>query len=256
MVNLIKTEAKQIYTKTKIPGIDYVLNQYVGCEHACSYCYAKFMCRWKKHGKWGTWVEAKMNAPELAKKFIKGAVAMSSVSDAYQPIEKELKLTRKILENIDKQTDLTILTKSDLVLRDIDLFKKFEKISVGMTINTFAGKSKELFEPNSPSNEARLNALKILNENGIKTYGFISPVIPKLIDLEDLLAKSRDFVDYYIVEILNLNAAGSEFRQLMRENFPKSYEIMADKERYEKFIKDTKEILIKKGVRVLQFVTH
>jgi len=122
-VKLIKTTAKKLYIKTKIPGIDYVLNHYVGCEHNCAYCYAKFICRWKKHGKWGTWVEAKINAPELAKKFIEGKVAMSSISDAYQQIEKELNLTRKVLENIDKRTNLEILTKSDLALLDIDLFK-------------------------------------------------------------------------------------------------------------------------------------
>ena len=128
-----------------------------------------------------------MNAPELVKKFVKGAVAMSSVSDAYQPIEKELKLTHKVLENMDKRTELHILTKSDLVLCDIDLFKKFERINIGLTINTFEGIAKELFEPNSPSNESRLNALKILKENGIKTHGFISPVIPYLIELENLI---------------------------------------------------------------------
>jgi len=141
-------------------------------------------------------------------------------------------------------------------LRDIALFKKFENLSVGLTINGFKGKSKELFEPNSPGNEARLHALKILNESGIKTYGFISPVIPGLIDLENLIENSRNFVDYYIVELLNLNAAGYEFKKLLMGNYPESYEIMTNKERYEKFIKDAKEILIKKGVKVLQLVTH
>ncbi len=256
MVKLIKTIANSIYTKTKIPDVDYVLNHYVGCEHNCTYCYAKFMCRWKPYGKWGSWVEAKMNAPELAKKFISGSVAMCSVSDAYQPVEKELKLTRDVLQNLDKRTNLSILTKSDLVLRDIALFKKFENLSVGLTINGFSGKTKELFEPNSPGNEARLHALKILNENGIKTYGFISPVIPGLTDLKSLNENSCDFVDYYIVEILNLNAAGDEFKKMLKEKYPESYEIMTDKERYEKFIKDVKEILIKKGVKVLQLVTH
>jgi len=256
MVKLIKTTANSIYTKTKIPDVDYVLNHYVGCEHNCAYCYAKFMCRWKPYGKWGSWIEVKTNAPEMAKKFISGSVAMCSVSDAYQPVEKELKLTRDVLQNLDKRTNLSILTKSDLVLRDIALFKKFENLSVGLTINGFSGKTKELFEPNSPGNEARLHALKILNESGIKTYGFISPVIPGLTDLKSLNENSCDFVDYYIVEILNLNAAGSEFRQLLKEKYPESYEIMTDKERYEKFIKDVKEILIKKGVKVLQLVIH
>ncbi|PKP61623.1 radical SAM protein [Candidatus Atribacteria bacterium HGW-Atribacteria-1] len=257
-MKLIKTTAKNIYTKTKIPSINYVINQYVGCEHNCAYCYAKFMCRWKpkSHGEWGEWVEAKMNAPELAKKFIKGAVAMSSVSDDYQPIEKELKLTHKVLKNMDKRTDLSILTKSDLVLRDIDLFKKFDNICVGMTINTFEGKEKELFEPNSPSNEARLKALRILKKNGIKTHGFISPVIPGLIDLENLIANSRDYVDYYIVELLNLNAGGYEFKKLLRDNYPESYEIMTNKELFEKFREEVKEILINSGIKVPQLVTH
>ncbi|PKP57823.1 MAG: hypothetical protein CVT89_03850 [Candidatus Altiarchaeales archaeon HGW-Altiarchaeales-2] len=74
--------------------------------------------------------------------------------------------------------------------------------------------------------------------------------------MENLIENSRNFVDYYIVELLNLNAAGYEFKKLLRENYLESYEIMTNKERYEKFIKDAKEILIKKGVKVLQFVTH
>jgi len=108
---------------------------------------------------------------------------------------------------------------------------QYSNIAIGLTINTFEGRAKELFEPNSPNNEARLNALKILKENRIKTYGFISPVIPGLINLEDLLAKSRDLVDYYIVEFLNINAAGSEFRQLLKENFPESYAIANDRKK-------------------------
>ena len=256
VTRIIKTKAKQIYTKTKIPSIDYVLNHYVGCEHACTYCYAKFMCRWKSHGKWGSWVEAKMNAPELVKKFVDGGVVMCSVSDLYQPIEKELELTRQILQNMDKRTKLNILTKSDLVLRDIDLFKKFGKLQVGLTINTFSGKAKKLFEPYSPKNEARLDALKILKKNGIKTHGFISPVIPGLIDLESLIAKSREFVDYYIVEIINMNAAGYEFKKLLRENYPESYAIASDREKFKEFVEETKEILKKSRVKVLQFVTH
>ena len=256
MVKIIKTKAKTIFTKTGIPSIDYVINQYVGCEHACTYCYAKFMCRWKPHGKWGTWVEVKMNAPELTKKFVEGSVAICSVSDPYQQVEKDLKLTRKVLENLDKRTELHILTKSDLVLRDIDLFKKFEKISVGMTINSFAGKSKELFESNSPSNEVRLKSLKILKENGIGTHGFISPVIPDLIDLEDLIEKSRGLVDYYIVEIINMNAAGHEFKKLLKENYPKSYEIAADKKKLADFVEKVKKILKKSEVKISQLVTH
>ena len=147
MVKVIKVKAKEIFTKTKLPGADYVINQYVGCEHQCLYCYAKFIGKWrpKDYGKWGKWVEAKMNAPELVnRKGIEGSVFMSSISDPYQPIEKKLKLTRQILENLDKNADLSILTKSDLVIRDIDLFREFKNISIGLTINNFQGKEKEI----------------------------------------------------------------------------------------------------------------
>lgn len=258
MVKLIKVAAKEIYTKTNIPDIDYVINHYVGCEYKCPYCCAKFMCKWnvEDYGNWGEWVKVKINAPELVKKFVKGKVSMSSVSDPYQPIERKLKLTRKILQNINKRTNLSILTKSDLVLRDIDLFKKFENLEVGVTINTFSGKTKNLLEPNTPNNNARLNALKILHENKIKTLGFISPVIPELIDIESLIDNSQDFVDYYIIGILDLNTAGDKFKKMLKEKFSESYEIMINKESYEKFIKDIREILIKKGVKVSRFATY
>ena len=112
-IKLIKTQAKEIFTKTKLPGCDFVINQYVGCEHNCLYCYAKFIAKWKpaEYGKWGTWIEAKINAPVLVcGKKVKEDVFMSSISDPYQPIEKDLKLTRRILENLNKNTNLYILT--------------------------------------------------------------------------------------------------------------------------------------------------
>lgn len=259
MVKTIKTKAKQVFIKTKIPGADYVMNQYVGCEHACTYCYAKFMCKWKKHGKWGTWIEAKMNAPDLAKnKLVKGQVIMSSISDPYQPVEKNLKLTRKLLKTLDKNTDLEILTKSDLIIRDIDLFKKFKKIKVGLTINTFDNKAKKIFEPIAPSYEKRINTLKILKNNGIKTYGFISPVIPELTDLELIISKSQKFVYDYIIEIINLRAAGWEFKKILKEKYPKIYEVLTNKETFEKFIETTKIILKKSqpNNKTIKLVIH
>ena len=77
-----------------------------------------------------------------------------------------------------------------------------------------------------------------------------------MIDLEGLLVKSCDFVDYYIVEIINMNAAGYKFKKLLRENYPESYAIASDREKFKEFIKETKEILRKSRVKVLQFVTH
>ncbi|MCD6591059.1 MAG: radical SAM protein, partial [Candidatus Aenigmarchaeota archaeon] len=165
-MKIVKIKARRAFTPTKIPGADYVINQYVGCQHACRYCYAKFMCKWYSYGKWGSWIVVKENLPELVKsESVKREVYMSSVSDPYQPIEKKIKLTRRILENMDKDIKLGILTKSDLVLRDVDVFKEFKDIKVGLTINDFDGKLKKEIEPFSPNNGKRIEALRFLHEN-------------------------------------------------------------------------------------------
>ena len=256
-LKIIKIRAKRAFTKTKIPGANYVINQYVGCEHACLYCYAKFMCRWYKYGKWGEWIAVKENLPEIVKREnVKGVVCMSSVGDAYQPIENKTKLTKRILENMNKKTKLRILTKSDLVLRDIELFKEFEDIEVGLTVNGFDAKLKKEIEPFSPSNERRIEALKMLNESGIKSYAFISPIIPNLVDVENLINETKGFVDFYWFEFLNLKASGKEFREWLKQNYPESYNLISDKDRAEKYIKEVVEIVKNSNISVKGICIH
>jgi len=237
-MRIIKTRAKSIYTKSGIPGVDWVINQYVGCQFGCRYCYAKFICKWKPYGDWGTWVEAKINAPELARKRVYGEVFMSSISDPYQPIERELKLTRRTLRMMDKRNKLSILTKSPLVVRDIDLFKLFDEIEVGLTINSFEGKEKQLIEPFTPSQKLRIEVLKTLKDEGIKNYGFISPIIPEITDIEAIIRETKGIVDYHSFEVLNLKGAGREFVEILKENFPESYEIMINENKFWKFVKE------------------
>ena len=254
-MKIVKVKAKKAFTPTKIPGADYVLNQYIGCEHACMYCYARFMCKWYNYGVWGNWVVVKENLPELVKKEkVKGEVYMSSVSDPYQPIEEKLKLTRNILKNMDKKTRLGILTKSDLVFRDIDIFKEFEDIEVGLTINDF-DKLKEI-EPFSPSNKKRINALKKLHENGIKTYAFISPIIPNLIGVEELIKKTKKFVDFYWFEFLNLKASGKKFREWLKQNYPESFNIIYDKTKFENYVRKITNMIKNNNIEVKGICVH
>lgn len=258
-LKIIKTKAKTIFTKSGLPGVKWAINQYVGCEHACLYCYAKFISRWRppSYGKWGEWVEAKINAPELVKgKRVKGNVYMSSISDPYQQIEKKLKLTRKILENLDKNTILSIQTKSDLVLRDLDLFKKFKNIEVGLTINDFEGVRKRIFEPDSPTNEKRIKTLKILKENGLKTFAFISPIIPGLIDLENVIENTKKFADYYWFEMLNIRGAGKECMEILKTKFSKSYEVLKDRNKFSEFVKGCENIIYSKNIKVRGIAKH
>ncbi|MDD5750375.1 MAG: radical SAM protein [Candidatus Pacebacteria bacterium] len=257
-MKIIEVKAKEIFSKTKL-GADWVINPYVGCGHQCLYCYAKFMAKWRpaEYGKWGTWLEAKVNGPELVKgREAKGRVFMSSICDAYQPVEKDLQLTRRLLENMDKNIKLSILTKSDLVLRDIDILKQFKNAEVGLTINSFTGKAKEIFEPAAPEAAKRIAALQKLKEQGIRTHAFVSPIIPKLIDLPDIVSKTRNFVDYYWFEFLNLRGAGKEFAQILQKEFPESYKIVSNAALYQKFIDQITDLINSFNIKIRGIVKH
>jgi len=258
-VKIIKVKAKSIFTRSKLPGVKWVINQYVGCQYACSYCYAKFISKWrpKNYGKWGGWVEVKVNAPDLVKeKYVKGSVYMSSISDPYQNIEKELKITKRILENLDKRTNLSIQTKSDLVLRDLNIIKQFKNIEVGLTINSFKDNLKSIFEPYSPSNNKRIETLKTLKKEGVSTYAFVSPIIPGLINLQEVIKKTKNFADYYFFEIINTRGAGPEFIGVLKNNFPKSYSLLKDKKRFAEFVKECKDIISSENIKVKGTIIH
>jgi len=256
-MKIIERKAKSIYTRTKLPGIKYTINQYVGCGHRCSYCYARYMSRWKEYGQWGTWIEVKTNAPELAREKVDGEISMSSVSDPYQPLEKEIMLSRRVLENMDKDnTNLSILTKSDLVLRDIDILKKFKNANVGLTVNCFPEKVRKILEPHAPSNERRIKALKKLNKEGINTFCFISPVIPKLTEVRKVLKKTGGIVNYYLIEVLNTRLGGENFKKILNNKFPESHEYLKDREKMEKFVELLKNYFEENKVPLAAFVGH
>lgn len=179
--------ARSILTKSRIPGADYCVNPYVGCEHACVYCYADFMARYTGHEEpWGTFVDAKANAPEvlareLAKSRKKGRAMLSSVTDPYQPVERQWGLTRRCIELlIAHGFGVDVLTKSALVLRDIDLFLKApDLVEVGLTITTDDDNIRRHFEPRASSIQSRVDALHKLHSAGIRTYVFVGPILPQ-----------------------------------------------------------------------------
>jgi DNA repair photolyase len=198
---------RSILSKSGIPGIDYCINPYTGCSHSCRYCYASFMKRFTGHSEpWGSFVDVKINGPEVlhkqAKRVKAGQVVISSVTDPYQPAEEKYGLTRKCLEVLlPYQFSVGILTKSPLVLRDLDLLKKLKDVEVGFTITTDDEGIRKIFEPNAPPIEARVQALKTLYQSGIKTYAFIGPLLP--MNPEALLEKIRPYVHYFYVDRMN-----------------------------------------------------
>ena len=180
MVKIYEIKARSVFHKTKIPEADWGINYYRGCTHGCIYCYLKFLCRWRKQKeRWGEFVDVKVNAPDLAAKESRdkeGIAILCTGGDPYQPVDKKYQLTRRILQNLNPDLRLLVLTKSDLILRDVDLFKRFKKCELGLTITTLNESIKRVFEPFSPSSHARLKALEKLKEEGFYTYVFVGPI--------------------------------------------------------------------------------
>ncbi len=201
-------KAKSILSKTGL-GTDYVINPYVGCMHGCIYCYARFMKRFTNHAEpWGHFVDVKINAadliPENTDKYKGKSILMSSVTDAYHPIDIKYKLTRKILEKlVPLEPEINIITKSDLILRDVDLLKKFKKCLVTISLAFLDEKIRKQVEPFASSVEKRINALKELQRAGIKTAVFISPIFPEITDWQGVINKTKNFVSEYWFENLN-----------------------------------------------------
>lgn len=211
--------AKSILSKSGIPGADYCVNAYVGCSHACIYCYATFMKKYTGHTEpWGTFVDVKVNAAELLRKQLKkakrGHVMVSSVTDAYQPLEVKYRLTRQCLEILQAhQFPVGILTKSPLVLRDIDIIKRFDEIEVGITISTEDEKMRKIFEQGAPPIEARINTLRKLKEQGVKTYVFVGPMLP--MNPEVLSEKIGRYADSILLSRMNyLSKTAHLFKKL------------------------------------------
>lgn len=219
--------SKGILSKCGIPGIDYVINPYTGCRFGCTYCYASFMGRFiegKEVKDWGDYVFVKENAIELLEKELnskfkndKGKnkeIFLSSVTDPYQGVEVKYKLTRGCLEKIVDfgfEGYVTILTKSDLVTRDIDLFKRLKNVAVGLTVTSTDDSVSKYFEKNAPDVSKRFEALKTLNESDIKTYAFIGPLLPHYVsytnELEEVFKKLKEVGTKDIfVEHLNLSS--------------------------------------------------
>ncbi len=206
-------QAKSILTPSKLPGSDYVVNPYSGCAFGCVYCYADFTRKFTDHMDdiWGEYVDIKVNAPEifenelnkLTKKIVKKnefkegdkpVIFFGSVTDSYQGVEAKYQLTRKCLEiisrsEIKKDIKISLLTKSSLITRDIDIFKQIPCLEVGMTITSTNDEVSKIFESSAPPSSLRIKALKELNEAGINTYAFVGPLLPHFVANQKALDK-------------------------------------------------------------------
>jgi DNA repair photolyase len=211
-------KCKSALSKSNLPGLDYSLNPYRGCTHGCIYCYVPNVLRIKRE-EWRNFVEIKTNIANILSNELKnkkpGVIGISTVTDPYQHIEKKYKLTRLCLEQILRYNfPVHIQTKSDLILRDIDLILKLSDVEVMFSIGTFNDSERKILEPNSPSIKNRLDSIKKLSKNGIKTSVFFGPIYPS-IKTQDINKILNVFKESGVSEIMidNFN-----LRQGIKEN--------------------------------------
>ena len=187
MLKVRETTCKTLLNKSGLS--DFTLNCYVGCSHGCLYCYARYMKKFKDRPEdWGYFVDVKINAPEILAKQIPKIrppkeVFMSSICDGWQPLEAKYKLSRACLKILlEAGFDVSILTKSSLIERDLDILSSYKTPSLGMTITTLDRNLQKVLEPYASESLERLNTLKIAQEKGIKTWVFLGPLIPEFTD--------------------------------------------------------------------------
>ena len=217
-------------SKSNLPGFDFVINPYIGCSHACKYCYASFMKRITNHSeKWGSFIDIKLTDKGLDLKKIQNKnIFMSSVTDCYLSLEKDYLITRNILEELERVScNLTISTKSSLILRDLDILKKFKNLTICISINTVDERFKNDMDKASSIKE-RINTLKVLHENNIHTVAFVSPIFPYITNIEDIVKATKYYVDEYWFENLKLRG---EYKKDILNYIKNNY-----KELYSKYV--------------------
>lgn len=219
-------QVKTVLTKSNLPVSDYSVNPYVGCTHACKYCYASFMKRFTNHPEpWGAFLDVKY-WPEIKnpEKYAGKELFISSVTDPYNPQDEKFRRTRALLEQLaGSGVRLSIQTKSDLVLRDMDLIREFPDARVGFSINTLDEDFRADMD-RAASIERRLAAMKELHDAGIRTTCFVSPIFPGITDVEAIIGRVKDQCNLIWLENLNLRGSyRSVILQYIREKRPELY---------------------------------
>lgn len=201
-------DVKSILSKSNLPVSDYSVNPYVGCEHACKYCYASFMKRFTNHPEpWGEFVDVKHWPPlRQVHRYAGKELFLGSVTDPYQPLEATHGRTRALLEQLQGSgCKLSIATKSDLVLRDLDLIKSFPQARVSWSINTLDEEFRQEMDQ-AVSIERRLAAMKAFYDAGVRTTCFISPIFPGITDVPAIIRRAMK--QCHLVWLENLNLRG------------------------------------------------
>lgn len=225
-MDIRRARCKSLLNKTAFPA-DYAVNPYLGCLHGCVYCYARYMLKFaSKPGRWGEFVEVKENAAAVLIKELRrrkrGSAYFSSVTDAYQPVEEKIKLTRSLLKLlVDLKFSVVVQTKSALVLRDVDILQDAENSEVGFSITTMDDEAGKIFEPGASLPSERVKALEELKRSGIKTFCMIAPVLPGITDVSAIRDRLDGAADYFVEDSLNIKCGNwPGIERALKNHFP------------------------------------
>lgn len=235
----IYDDSRTLVNKVTSPdvGMMYSANPYQGCEHGCIYCYAR-----NSHEYWGysagvdfeSRIVVKKNAPALLKKYfenknwVPAPISLSGNTDCYQPIERKMKITRKLLEIcLEYRNPVGVLTKNALVLRDIDILQELSKhnlVSVFTSITSLDEKLRLAMEPRTASYKSRLKVVETMSKAGIPTGIMNAPIVPGLNDIhmhDVLKAASEAGATRAGYTVVRLNGAiGGIFHDWLYKTFP------------------------------------
>lgn len=185
-------QCKTAASRSRLPGLDWAVNPYKGCAHGCSYCYAQDVTRFELGRPWGEVCEVKANIVDVLKKELskgaRGVYGIGTVTDPYQQLEERHQLTRGCLAALkQKGASVSVLTKSPLVLRDLDLLRGWTGAEVGMSVGSVDTEVARVIEPGAPAPGKRLEALRALSDAGVQVYLMAAPIVPGLSDADDML---------------------------------------------------------------------
>lgn len=199
-------KVRSVMTKSNLPIAGYSVNPYVGCTHGCKYCYACFMKRFTGHCEaWGSFLDVKYwDAPKDPRRYAGCTVIVGSVTDPYLPQEEEYRRTRAFLEEMKGSgINLIIVTKSDLVLRDLDLIASYPSPLICWSVNTLDEDFRKDMD-GAVAIERRIAAMKKCHEQGLRTTCFVSPIFPGITDVLAIIDRIKGFCNYIWLENLNL----------------------------------------------------
>ncbi|MCX5692712.1 MAG: radical SAM protein [Candidatus Omnitrophica bacterium] len=259
MIEYKEVKISRILNPTSIDLGEYVINPFMGCEYSCLYCYVKSnKVISKRPGEWGTYVDIRINAPELLEKEIASkkpkCVLLGSTTDCFQPAEKKYEVTKKILEILNKRkVYYHILTRSPAIAEYADLLKQGFCKKIYFTINNVSAELKNKLELKSPSYESRFEAInKMLDEN-IGVVPYFSPIIPWLSDFKDIfsLFPKSDSIEFegLNMNLININDLISEITSIRPDLQAKYERLLKDKAFYDAFWQAVKKDIIREAIK-------